>query len=438
MRLNKGILFFGADVKNFLIIIFLLLQIDIPVYLLAQDNWVDDKSAGSNKAETKSENGEAASSKNAAATELENNQYKESEEIRTASSNTVRKFHEVLDELLAEFGHDIKMGQINGLKNLSVRKVDVSDALPDTYKNYTELLVLERIRENSRIRIISCLPCKSKTSSLIEGKISITSPTTNIARLDQAADQLGIDNFMDIVLVYHTTHMVLAMQIFNSKTKEMVWARTYNSETIKSRFQKLAIDYSQVAKARTTDEYVPEYRFLLGLGGAAVPNIGGTSEDSVFVDAQFRGSEKFNNRKSEFGLLLDVFMSTTTFLSNLSSGKTTSTSSTTTTADEESETVEAKPFTTAIGLYGFYAQNFVGSVESYNDIRQGANIGIGFLTAVGYFTGTVRGGWDMYFGRRFAVNFGMLYILPSTIKVDGESIKTQGGFGGGVTISAHY
>ncbi|NRA44938.1 MAG: hypothetical protein HRU09_08290 [Oligoflexales bacterium] len=42
-----------------------------------------------------------------------------------ASSKTVRRFHEVLDELLAEFGYDVKTGQIKGLKNLAIRKVDV-------------------------------------------------------------------------------------------------------------------------------------------------------------------------------------------------------------------------------------------------------------------------------------------------------------------------
>ena len=42
--------------------------------------------------------------------------------------------------------------------------------------------------------------------------------------------------FMDAVLVYHTTHMVLAVDVFNAQTKELVWARTYNSETVKSRY----------------------------------------------------------------------------------------------------------------------------------------------------------------------------------------------------------
>ena len=67
---------------------------------------------------------------------------------------------------------------------------------------------------------------------------------------------------MDIILIYHETHMVLAIQVFNTESQELVWARTYNSEKIKTRFQKLAIDYSQVDKIRKTEEYLPEYRLF--------------------------------------------------------------------------------------------------------------------------------------------------------------------------------
>src|SRR5690606_570799 len=108
--------------------------------------------------------------------------------------------------------------------------------------------------------LISCLVCKTRSSSMVDGKLYITSPRTNISRLNSAADQLGIQHFMDITLVYHSTHMVLAFQIFDVRSKELIWTRTYNSETMRSRFQNMAVDYSQVAKSRKSDEYVPEYK----------------------------------------------------------------------------------------------------------------------------------------------------------------------------------
>ena len=222
---------------------------------------------------------------------------------------------DVLDQLLAEFGYDVKLGQIKGLKNLAIRRVGVSRAIPRTYERYAEILLAERIRENSHIRLINCVPCKTRTSSVVDGKLLITSPATNLAKLESAASTLGIENFLDAVLVYHTTHMVLAINVFNIQTKELVWARTYNSETITSRFQRLAIDYSQVAASRPGEEYSPEYRFLFGLGGASMPNIGNSSSDSSMVNAQIRATERFNNRRTEFGMLLSLVMTTSSLMS---------------------------------------------------------------------------------------------------------------------------
>src|SRR5262245_10886408 len=89
-------------------------------------------------------------------------QAQDAERLKEANPKQVRLFHEVLEELLNEFGYDVKSGQISGLKNLSIRKVSVSESLPRTYENYVELLIAERVRENSKVRMISCLPCKTK------------------------------------------------------------------------------------------------------------------------------------------------------------------------------------------------------------------------------------------------------------------------------------
>ncbi len=358
----------------------------------------------------------------------------EAARIREASSKSVRRFHEVLDELLAEFGYDVKLGQLKGLKNLAIRKTEVSDALPTTYRKYTEMLVGERIRENSTVRLISCIPCSTKTSKLVEGKLLITSPATNPAMLKSAADQLGIENFMDIVLVYHTTHMVLAFEIFNVATNELVWTRTYNSETIKSRYQKLAIDYRQVAKSRPGEDYSPEYRLMTGIGGAGIPNISGDTSDSTMINLQVRATEKFDNRRSEFGLMLSIFKSL----------KSVTKAYPTTGSEPELETTEnegpltAKPFETAFSLYGMYSHNFIGPVESYNEIRQGMHLGLGILLSTGYLAPNLDLGWDIFFGRRFATSFSALYIAPSQILVGSQTVKTKGGAGGSIILSINY
>ena len=257
----------------------------------------------------------------------------------------------------------------------------LSDAIPSTYRKYIDLLISERIRENSEIKLLTCIPCTSKTSRMIEGKIIITSPSTNIAELRTAAERLGIDNFMDIVLVYHATHMVLAMQIFKSDTNELVWSRSYNSETIRSRYQKLAIDYSQVARSRPGEDYQPEYRLLLGLGGAGIPNVAGGQLDSTMLDIAFRSTEKFDNRRAEFGMLMNLYITLASILNEYP--KVEGTGSTDTDGDDTVDpntsdfevAAQPQPFSFALGLFGIFSRNFLDVVESYNQIRHGAHVG---------------------------------------------------------------
>ena len=351
------------------------------------------------------------------------------------NSKTVRQFHEVLDELLMEFGYDIKMGQLNGLKNVSIRKVEVSEELPKTYERYIELLIEERIRENAQVKLINCLPCRTRSSLLVDGKLKITSPSHNLGQLNTAAEQLGIDNFMDVILVYHTTHMVLAFQIFNAGTKELVWARAYNSETIKSRFQKMAVDYSQVAQSRVSTEYQPEYKFMFGLGAASIPNVSENANDRTMANLQVRASERFNNRRSDFGLLLSIMSTTASFLKEYPAADG---SGTATTVDPDAETSpETKPaaFKAAFAIYGVYGHNFLGNVESYNKARHGVHIGIGPTIATGYLAGTIRAGWDVYFGRRFVTSLAVMELLPTTITLAGKTVKTPGGVGADLVLS---
>lgn len=411
-------------------------------YLVAATMWSSTSSANaydnewenvqSNKNQYNNANDEEVEAK---IRKVDRDQSEEAEDKRIASSTRVRRFHEVLDELLAEFAYDVRMGQLKALKNVSIRKVDVSDSLPKTYRQYVELLIAERIKENSRVKIISCIPCKTKTSRLVEGKLMITSPTTNVGRMQQAADQLGVDNFIDVVLVYHTTHMVLAMQIFNTGTQELTWARTYNSETIKSRYQKLAIDYKQVEKSRPGEDYVPDYRFLFGLGGGIIPNVNNKSEDNGMVTAMIRGMEKFDNRRHEFGLQLSLYMKKNSILGDHG---TSSEGLSIPKKMNASAASELSPWSSAFAIYGMYARHLVGSIESYNDVRHGLNIGLGFLMAPSYLTASVRAGWDIFFGRRFTTNLSIIGIAPSTVYVSNESVATSAGVGVELGMSINY
>ena len=393
-------------------------------------------------AATQSNAATSSGTSSGAATDLyvdnELDEYEPAPRRNVADAPSVRRFHEVLEELLVEFGHDIKTGQVQSLKNLSIRRTMVSDTLPRSYGNYVELLVAERFRENSRIKLISCLPCKSKSSRIINQKLVITSPHTNVEEMARAADRLGIDYFMDVILVYHTTHMVLAFQIFNTETKEMVWARTYNSETIRSRFQKLAVDYKQVVKSRVSDEYVPEWRYLVGFGGGSIPNVVAGARESSMLTLHVRGTEKFNNRRSEFGLLTSLNISTSSILSEYPTTTTSATTETTEETTEETPETELQPFTTALGLYAIYGHNFFGQVENFDRIRFGLTSALGLHLAAGYIAPALRVGTDMFLGKKFLISFSGLFVGGANILVDGKFVRIDGGGGGDVTISYSF
>lgn len=352
----------------------------------------------------------------------------------------VRRFHQVLEDLLAEFSYDIKTGQLSGLKNLAIRKVEVNENLPRSYRSYLSMLVSERIRENADVKLLKCLPCDTKTSSLVEGKIIITSPSTNVASLRTAAQRAGIENFLDVILVYHTTHMVMAFQIFDAVSHQLVWARAYNSETIRSRFQELAIDYKQIAASRDSEEYEPEYRLMVGLGGGGIPNIGGTNYDSSTVSLLFRSTEKFDRRRSEVGMTLNLYMTISSLLSTYPIVSGTGNTETTTEVNAEDFNIpaEPEPFSSAIGLHGIYARNFVGPIEFYSDIRQGIFLGLGLLMASAYLAPSAKLGYDLFLGKRYSLGVSGMYIAPSSILIGEERIPTKGGFGIDINLAVNF
>ena len=370
----------------------------------------------------------------------------EAEQLKAASSTQIRQFHEVLNELLAEFGYDVKTGAMKGLKNLAIRKVRVSEALPRTYQDYIRMLISERIQANSKVAMIHCVSCRVKSSTLVEGKLKITSPETNVALLQATANQLGIDHFLDIMLVYHTTHMVLAFQVYKVETGELAWTQTYNSETIRSRYQKLAVDYSQVAKSRPGEEYEPDYRYLLGLGGAGLPNVAGNTNDNTMLSFQMRATERFDNRRYEFGLMMTLHQTVSAMLkeypTTTPSNDANSTDTSTDAADENTETEtiviekeQPEPFKSALAVHGVFVRNFLGQLESYNTVRHGVSAGFGGLLASGYVAGAIRVAWEIYLGRTFVANIGLNYIAPSQILVGEETVETKGGTGADVLLA---
>ena len=77
------------------------------------------------------------------------------DQLDTESSTQIRRFHEVLDELLAEFGYDVRQGSLGkSIQNIAIRKVTLGETIPGSYKTYLGSLITERIQANSSTKII--------------------------------------------------------------------------------------------------------------------------------------------------------------------------------------------------------------------------------------------------------------------------------------------
>ena len=149
-----------------------------------------------------------------------------------------------------------------------------------------------------------------------------------------------------------------------------------------------------------------------------------------------RATEKFDNRKHEFGLQLNTYLRKNAFLGDHTT-KSTEDSSTSLIAEEKT-TSDLEPWTFSLAMYGLYGRHFVGSLESYNEVRHALNVGLGFLAAPAYITASVRVGWDVYFGKRFATNVALVALAPSAVLVESKAVKTKAGVGGEIAISLNY
>jgi hypothetical protein len=150
-----------------------------------------------------------------------------------------------------------------------------------------------------------------------------------------------------------------------------------------------------------------------------------------------RATEKFNNRRDEFGMMLSVLKTTASTLKQYPSEGTTVDDGTETPAPVVDKATP-KPYATALGIYGTYGHLFVGSVESYNEARHGFHAGLGGLFATGYLAPAFRAGWDIFLGRRFSTSFSANYVASATILVDDETVTTKGGAGGDVIMSLNF
>lgn len=346
-----------------------------------------------------------------------------------SASQPVRQFNEVLDDLLDEFAYDLKSNAIPLTENLALRKVNLSQNIPSSYEKYLETIVSERVQTFSRSKVVHCPTCRVKQSVVKDGRVTIVMPINNKRTLDALAREYGIVAWMDVGLIYQSASMLLAFNVFDARSKELLWSKVYNSETIYQKFPRgvpgPSEDRAELAQI-DPEEKSSEYNLGLGIGWSLVPNV----SDSVNMLAlSVRLSEVFNKKHSEVGGQALVLVDTGVIVPEGKSEQGVNLEDSDQVEKSEPEAV-VESFKYGMGIFGTYHHNFFVSEESMDLIRPGAQLSLGALLAEGYLAFTAKVGVNLRMGRSLCLEADVLYSAPATIDLgDGFVYETQGGVG---------
>ncbi|OFZ71826.1 MAG: hypothetical protein A3K03_04370 [Bdellovibrionales bacterium RIFOXYD1_FULL_44_7] len=320
--------------------------------------------------------------------------------ISSGKPTPQRNFYEVLDDVLADFEYDLKNGQVEGLKDLSIRNMAVSENIPPSFKSHLELSITERIMKNTKTKMIQCLPCRAKKTSVNGDQVIITSAETNPVELSRIAKVSGILHFMDVAFSYQPSGMVLSMYITEPESGGIVWSRSYNSEVSRAAAFRRGVDYSQIDEARKANEYVPAIQHRLITYYFFEPNVSGMTGCLGFG---YRMVERYDNRKKEVGFEFNYIKDSNSLVSSSAAGATNLYSG------------------FNLTLIFVHAWNFIGPEENYNLIRGSLALAAGGTYASGYLGGLIRATYEWRLARHWRLSTVLGFRPPATAFTGGKS-----------------
>lgn len=345
---------------------------------------------------------------------------------RSPGGRHSRPYQVVLNRVLEAFSADAYLGPIRQLERYAIRRISLSEHIPRLHARYIQTAFIEKLMKASKGQLVVCPPCSQRTALLAEGKLMITSPASNAAQIDKAAEDLGIKQFVEAVFMFERTHIALAVQVIDAKTNTLLWSKAYDSELLN---QDLATRDAAIAVSRGRETYVPEFSYTAAFGGAGIPNIGGTEQDSQMLALRLTAMESFARKAHRFGLALSYYRATRAMLKEYPAETPSADASSASTKEKIIKPI-AKPFTRAMTAHAMYSRLLFGDAEHRDQPRVFAEAGLGAIAANGYIAPAGRLGLDTYFGRMFATSLGVHYFLPTNVRIEGELQRTAGGAGG--------
>ena len=349
----------------------------------------------------------------------------------------VKSFNEVLQDLVNEFSFDLRAKALNALRTVSVRRVALGEGIPRTYESYVETQVSDSFRKHSGTKVLQCTNCRVRRTVVENGRLVMTTPINNPQELDAIASQLGVDAWIDVTLIYQETSMVLSFHVFDSKSKELIWTKLYNTDNIyKKKMEQIETTNKQQSEAAAAAERekLSKHNMTATLGWQLVPNV---KTGANMIAFNFRFSERFNFGIDEVGTRVSGFVAPSVLISDYPeiSGDPASVAQVVDGTNKE----VILPFTRGYGLFAIYSHLLKGDVLQTDTPVWGMEFGAGTIFSKGYACFAFRAGNTLRLGQRFLLDAGIAYSMPTTISIRNKyKYTTPGGIGADVAFGLQF
>lgn len=356
-----------------------------------------------------------------------------SQDKTVEEKEVVKSFNEVLQDLVNEFSFDLRAKALNSIRTVAVRRVALGESIPRTYENYIETQISDSVRKHSGTKVLQCTNCRIRRTVVENGRLVTTTPVNNPQELDAIAAQLGVEAWVDASVIYQETSMILGIHVFDSKTKELVWTKIYNTENIyKQKMEQLQTEVEK--KEEMEKENVTSYVFNTTLGWHLVPNVK-TSASMLAVNLRF--AERFNAGRDEVGTRLSLLASPSSIISEypeISGDPATSAA-----VVDEGTTEVILPFYRGLAFSAIYSRLLTDDLSQVDGVVWGWESGVGTIISKGYACFSFRTGPHIRMGRRFLLEIGGTYSLPTTLSIrERYKYKTPGGVGADVGFGVQF
>ncbi len=115
--------------------------------------------------------------------------------------------------------------------SLAVVDIRFEPPLNQDFGIMLETAFMERLKENSQIRALSCFQCRSARATVIGDQVSITRGIPNIEELKKIAQSMGVESYLILDTRRSATSTIVSAQLF-SGAGPLIASRNFSEQTL--------------------------------------------------------------------------------------------------------------------------------------------------------------------------------------------------------------